>query len=206
MYANITTNKSIIFSASNSISEKISILDASISPSDKRWARIKKIRDAVVKTIKDGHYSHTPDINGLTTYASAVVDYSDQFDVSVPLILAITTQESAFNSNAISKTGAQGLMQLMPETAKECATDVNKPFYGIFKIRDNVQLGTWYLWKMLNIFNGDVELAIRAYNAGPVYVKKVLSHEDGFEDYPTETQKYHDIVLKWKKNYENSGL
>lgn len=189
----------------NAISEQVSVLDEAISPADKRWAKIKQVRKAVQDTIKnEGYVKNIPDINGLTTYAAAVVDYSEQYDVPVALILAVTKRESAFNPQAVSHAGAQGLMQIMPETAKECASDVNKNFYNVFKIKDNVQLGTWYLWKMLNLFNGDVGLAVRAYNAGPVYVKRVLAGE--LPDYPSETRKYHEIVLKWKKDYEDLGL
>ena len=184
--------------------EQISILDESISPADKRWAKVKKVRKSVTDIIKQNGYTKVPDINGLTSYASAVVDYSEQYDVPVPLILAITTQESAFNVYAVSKAGASGLMQLLAPTAKECANDINKPFFNVFKIRDNVQLGTWYLWRMLDVFNGDVGLAIRGYNAGPTYVKKVLSGD--INEYPKETINYHELVLKWKTYYENSGL
>lgn len=188
----------------NSLNERVSVLDESILPNDKRWAKIKKIRKAVVDVIKQNGYTKIPDINGLTSYSSAVVDFSEQYDVPISLILAVTTRESAFNPHAISHAGAQGLMQIMPETAKECANDINKPFYNVFKIKDNVQLGTWYLWKMLDIFDGDVELAVRAYNAGPTYVKKVLAGE--LVSYPQETVVYHEIVLKWKQQYENLGL
>jgi len=192
------------FTKLTTISEQVSVLDEAISPADKRWAKIKKVRKAVQDVAKNNGYKKIPDINGLTTYSAAVVDFSEQFDVSVPLILAVTTRESAFNTQAVSHAGAQGLMQLMPETAKECANDINKPYFNVFKIKDNVQLGTWYLWKMLNLFNGDVGLAVRSYNAGPTYVKKVLAGE--IPNYPRETIDYHEAVLKWKTEYENLGL
>ena len=192
------------FTKIESISEQISILDESISPSDKRWAKVKKIRKAVTDVIRENGYIKVPDVNGLTSYASAVVDFSEQYDVPIPLILAVTTRESAFNVSAVSHAGAHGLMQLMSETAKECANDINKPFFNVYKIRDNVQLGTWYLYKVLDIFNGDVDLSVRAYNAGPTYVKKVLAGE--LPDYPKETIEYHKAVLEWKKKYENFGL
>lgn len=184
--------------------EQISVLEEAVSPSDKRWAKIKKVRDAVVATIKKEGFPRNLNINGLTTYAGAVVDFSEQYDVSIPLILAITTQESAFNPHAISKAGAQGIMQLMPATAKECSVDVNKSFYSITKIQDNVQLGTWYVSKMMSIFDGDVELAIRAYNAGPVYVKRVLAGE--LENYPKETVNYHQKVMNYREQFLKMGL
>lgn len=190
----------------NKLSEQISVLNEAISPAEKRWAKIKKIRRAVQDVVNGNGYPSYLDINGLTVFASAVVDFSEQYDVSVPLILAVTTRESAFNVHAASRAGAQGLMQLLPETAKECANDVNKPFYNIFKIRDNVQLGTWYLWKMIDIFKGDIDLAVRAYNAGPTNVHKVEASEEGYANYYRETVDYHDAVMKWKKKYEDLGL
>lgn len=184
--------------------EQLSMLEEAVSPADKRWSKVKKVRDAVVTTIRQEGLPRHLDINGLTTYAGAVVDYSEQYDVPPALIMAITTQESAFNPRAVSKAGAQGLMQLMPATARECANDVNKPFYNITKVQDNVQFGTWYLAKMLNIFNGDIELAIRAYNAGPVYVKRVLAGE--LANYPKETVDYHIKVMRYREKYHKLGF
>jgi hypothetical protein len=135
----------------NILKEKVSILDESILPAEKRWAKIKKIREAIVTTIKTQHYPNTPDVQGLTYLASAVLDFSEQYDVAVPLILAVIRRESAFNTQAVSHAGAKGLMQLMDPTAKECANDLGKPYYSVFKIRDNIQLGVWYLAKMLNM-------------------------------------------------------
>jgi soluble lytic murein transglycosylase-like protein len=136
----------------------------------------------------------------LTKYAGAVVDYSSEYDISIPLILAVTRQESAFNPRAVSHAGAQGLMQLMPQTAKECMEDIGKRFYNIFDIRTNVQLGTFYLRKMLTKFNEDIELAVKAYNAGPNYVLKVLAEE--YESYPQETVGYSQKVLKYLEEYK----
>lgn len=184
----------------HAVNNKISVLDESIDPQDKRWARIKNVRSVVIETIEKNGYKRHLDIKGLTSYASAVVDYSEQYDVPISLILAITRRESAFNPSVVSHAGAQGLMQLMPMTAKECADDLGKRHYSSFNIRDNVQMGVWYLSKMIYSFKGDVELSIRAYNCGPTYVRRVLAGE--IKNYPEETRKYHEIVMKWKNEYE----
>ena len=139
-------------------------------------------------------------ILGLTRYAGAVVDYSSEYDIPIPLILAVTRQESAFNPRAVSHAGAQGLMQLMPKTAKECVEDIGKRFYNIYDIRTNVQLGTFYLRKMLTKFKDDVELAVKAYNAGPTYVTKVLANE--YSSYPKETIDYSEKVIKYFNEYQ----
>lgn len=193
-----------LYAVLNKQEQQISILEESISPADKRWAKVKKVRQAIVDLIKEDRMKNHLDIIGLTNLSGAIVDYSEQYDVPISLILAITSQESAFNPRALSRAGAQGLMQLMPTTARECASDVNKNFYTITKIQDNIQLGTWYLSKMTSIFNGDVELAIRAYNCGPVYVKKVLAGE--VENFPKETINYHQRVMKYRERFQSLGL
>jgi soluble lytic murein transglycosylase len=124
--------------------------------------------------------------------------------VKISLILAVITVESAFKPLAVSKAGASGLMQLMPETAEECARDVGKVNYSAFRVKDNIQLGTWYLHKLSNIFKGEMEMVVRAYNAGPVLVKRVSFGES--DHYPEETIKYLEKVLKWKEKYEKFDL
>jgi len=181
-----------------SLNEKYNIIDTALSSKDKRFARIKQIRGLLISS------PFTPE--EAITYASSVVDYSEQYGVPIALILSITKNESAFNYKIVSHAGAQGLMQVMPETAEECARDVKRGTYNIFNIRDNVQLGTWYLLKMLHIFKGDIGLAVRAYNAGPIYVKKVLAGEVGYENFPRETIKYHDNVVEDLQYFRNMGL
>ena len=87
---------------------------------------------------------------------------------------------------AVSRAGAQGLMQLMPATAKELG--VTKPF----DIDQNIDGGSRYLRKMLDTFDGDVKQALAAYNAGPGTVRKYA----GNVPYP-ETIQYIDRVLRF---------
>lgn len=106
-------------------------------------------------------------------------------DVDASLIQAVIKAESNGNRWAVSKSGAKGLMQLMDTTALEMG--VNNPFDRI----ENVNAGSKYLRMMIDRYDGDLSLALAAYNAGPTAVDK---HE-GIPPY-RETEEYVEKVLK----------
>jgi len=109
--------------------------------------------------------------------AFPVVDLGGTGAIERALALSITKQESAFNAAAVSSSGALGLMQLMPDTARDVATKLGVPFVQDKLTRDpayNVQLGSQYLTDMLRRFGGSYELAAAAYNAGPNRVARWL--------------------------------
>ena len=110
--------------------------------------------------------------NGVVLFEAAfpVVDLGQTGSIERALALALTKQESAFNAAAVSSSGALGLMQLLPSTAREVAGKLKIPFIQENLTRDpayNVQLGSQYLAEMLKRFGGSYELALAAYNAGP---------------------------------------
>lgn len=111
-------------------------------------------------------------------------EVSNKYDVDPKLIEALVKQESGFNPNAKSKAGALGLMQLMPATAK--GLGVTDPM----DVRQNIEGGVKYVKSMLDRFNGNIILALAAYNAGPNAVKKY----DGVPPYK-ETQNYVRSIL-----------
>ena len=110
-------------------------------------------------------------------------------EVPPALVKAVIAAESAFNAGAISRAGAQGLMQLMPATAD--AMGVLDPFSA----PQNVQAGTSYLRRLMDRY-GDLSQALAAYNAGPTAVDKY----GGIPPY-RETQAYVERVLTYYRSY-----
>jgi hypothetical protein len=111
------------------------------------------------------------------------------------LIKAVIKTESDFNRYAISPKGAQGLMQLMPGTARHL--NVDDPFDPW----QNIYGGARYLREMLDNFNGDLHLSIAAYNAGPTRVMRT-----GRIPRIPETINYVNKVLRYYQNYQGGAL
>lgn len=127
-------------------------------------------------------------------YDSMIADASKKHGVDENLVRAVIRQESAFNPKATSHCGAMGLMQLMPDTAKELGC---KNGYDPY---ENIMAGTKYLSQLLQTFDGNMTKAIAGYNAGPGAVQKY----GGLPPYP-ETQDYVTKVLDNYRNYKGMG-
>ena len=125
---------------------------------------------------------------------SPIVDTASRLHgVDAALIHAVISAESGYNPSALSKAGAMGLMQLMPQTAKR---------YGVTNIMDPVQNitgGVRYLRDLLSMFNGNLELAIAAYNAGE---NAVIRYGNKIPPY-AETVQYVPKVLGFYRKFQS---
>lgn len=142
-------------------------------------------------------YIKTPDLppaKYIKEYEGIIQQASRQFGVDPSLVKALIKAESDFDHNAGSVKGAQGLMQLMPETADAMA--VESPMNA----EDNIYGGTRYLSELLKLFKNDTRLAVAAYNAGPKRVEAC----NGIPPIP-ETERFVDKVMKYYHHYRGGG-
>lgn len=116
-------------------------------------------------------------------YAEKIAELSQRFDLSPSLLEAVVWQESRWRANAVSHAGARGLAQLMPGTARYLGVDPDDPM-------ENLEGGARYLREQLDRFDGDLEKALAAYNAGPGRVLRA-----GGVPNIRETQKYVAAIM-----------
>ncbi len=121
----------------------------------------------------------------LDSYDDHIKEASQRFNIPEALIKAVIVVESNFAPMAVSHAGAQGLMQLMPDTAVEMGVE------DVFDPRQNILGGTRYLRMLANSFEGDLVLTLASYNAGQKAVNRHM-------DIPpiAETQRYVRRVLQ----------
>lgn len=129
-----------------------------------------------------------------SSYDQDILRIGRRYQVDPTLIKAIIRAESDFDHRAVSRRGALGLMQLMPDTAREL--HVANPFNP----QQNIDGGTRYIRQMLDSFNGNLTLSLAAYNAGPGLVTRT----GGVPDIP-ETQQYVTKVMRQYKDYKRQN-
>lgn len=125
-------------------------------------------------------------------YDDLITQASERFGVSFPLLKAIIKAESDFDARAVSKKGAMGLMQIMPQNFK--LLGLKDPFDPT----QNINAGARYFKQLYERFKGKLALSLAAYNAGPTAV-------DRYKTIPPyeETEQYVKRVLKYYYNYKN---
>ena len=129
-------------------------------------------------------------------YSGYIDTASKRHGVDSALVHAVITAESGYNPSALSRAGARGLMQLMPTTAAR---------YGVRNIHDpmeNIEGGVRYLRDLISMFNGNLELAVAAYNAGE---NAVIRHGRKIPPY-AETVHYVPKVLGFYKKFQTRAL
>jgi len=159
---------------------------------------INKVKDIAIDRVKDLRIpklatESKPEEVKPDKIETAINKAAVEFKLKPELIRAVIRAESNFDPKAVSPKGAAGLMQLVDTTAADMGVKDR------FDPEENVMGGAKYLRKMLDRFDGDLKLALAAYNAGPENVKK----HDGIPPF-AETIKYVDKVIKFM-NEGNTG-
>lgn len=164
--------------------EKINEYTSTVMMSTNPPVREVAASDSFEVTLSNASYANSEELMCSEELEGIFVEASETYDISLSLLKAVAKAESDFDPKCTSSSGAMGIMQLMPGTAAELGvTDAYDP-------RQNIMAGAKYLSENLDIFHGDVSLAVAAYNAGRGAVAKY----DGIPPY-TETQNYVKKVL-----------
>ena len=165
-----------------------------IPSGDKRFKMVRKEEGTPPNTVAAGLPQYAmPTEEMMRRYKPMIESASKTHNVEVALVHAVITAESGYNAGAVSRAGARGIMQLMPDTARR---------FGVQNIMDpaqNIQGGVKYLRELLTLFNGDKELAVAAYNAGE---NAVIRHGNRVPPY-TETVNYVPKVLGIYRKFQS---
>jgi soluble lytic murein transglycosylase-like protein len=132
-----------------------------------------------------------PPVRDQSQFDSLIEELSKKHNVDFALVKAMIKAESGFNPLAVSRKGARGLMQLMPETAQRMNVA------DIFNPRENIDGGVRYFRYLLSLFNNDLRLSLAAYNAG----ENVVSELRSIPPY-RETVDYVRKVLNYYQSYK----
>ena len=140
-------------------------------------------------------------------YEKYVNKYSREYDVDKFLIYAVIKTESGFDQYAVSRAGAYGLMQVQEETAGDCAERLDMEIAlpdDLYEPDINIHIGTYYLSWLLDMYGGDISLAVAAYNAGIGNVEKWLEDGGGELSYIPfpETRNYVEGVNNSYEKYK----
>lgn len=145
-------------------------------------------------------------------YREYVNMYSSQYNLEPLFVLAVIKTESNFDDNAKSHKNAVGLMQITVDTGGWAAKEMGFNTFSkedLYEEEYNIRMGCWYLRRLNDAFDGDLDLTIAAYNAGPTNVKTWLENEKYSSDGKSidyipfgETKKYVDKVNTYYHVYE----
>ncbi len=143
-------------------------------------------------------------------YTYFVKKYSAEYFLEEEFVYAIIKAESDFDERAVSKSGAMGLMQIIPSTAKWIASELNETYSkeNMFSSEINIKYGCFYLNYLFSKFN-NIDVVICAYNAGETVVRDWLDQDGELIEnkisYP-ETRTYYSRVKTFYEGYKNMNL
>jgi soluble lytic murein transglycosylase len=138
-------------------------------------------------------------------YDHIILGHAENYDLDPALLAAVIYRESRFDPDAVSDSGAVGLMQLLPDTAEGIAELTGGTAFRVSDLRDpeiNVRYGSFYLRRLLTKYDGDLELALAAYHAGQGNVDEWLAR-GGEIEFP-DTRGYVDDVLELRDRYRRA--
>lgn len=133
-------------------------------------------------------------------YADLVIKYSEKYNLDAYLVFSIIRVESKFNPQATSHKGAKGLMQITDQTGEWGAKEIGiENYYSdrLYEPEINIQIGCWYIRKLINQYKNNLETSLAAYNAGSGNVSKWLENEK----YSRDSEKLHFIPFKETREY-----
>lgn len=115
-------------------------------------------------------------------YEKLIDKYSTEFHLSKSLVASVIDIESGYKADALSRSGAVGLMQVLPSTASDCAKRLKIDYEesDLYNVDTNIMIGCFYLRYLIDMFDGNIENSLSAYNWGPKNVKDWI--EDGNVD------------------------
>jgi soluble lytic murein transglycosylase-like protein len=132
-------------------------------------------------------------------YDAYVRNAARRYRIPEALVWAVMHAESNFDSHAVSRVGASGLMQLMPATAEEMYVR------DIFDVRDNIEGGTRYLRTLANLFDGNMVQMVAAYNAGPDAVRKYGGKVPPYAETQDYVRKVIALYFEYKARHPESA-
>jgi soluble lytic murein transglycosylase len=144
------------------------------------------------------------DQKNLKPFLATILKTSEEYQLDPFWMLSIVMVESRFKVDVTSNKNAQGLMQIRPETALHLYQLKNRDYVitdnlNLYAVEENLELGAFYLKKLLQNFRMDFKNATIAYNLGPNRLKNLLSNED----YSTGNNSYYSLVFKNHQKFAN---
>jgi len=140
-------------------------------------------------------------------YEEIVSKCSEKYNLDPFLLYAMIKVESSFDAKAVSPKDARGLMQIMPTTGEWIAQKLKDEHFDkedLFEPQKNIMMGAWYINYLNEKFDGDMSLAIMAYNAGPSNVQNWLLDENVSSDGKTLENIPYDETAKYERKIMNS--